>query len=281
MNYISPCAKINLGLNVTAKRSDGYHNIETVFLPVPIYDAIEIHTMSDNFPLTTACSLKVTGTNELCEEQKNLVVKAYNLLANDHALPRIFVHLHKGIPSQAGMGGGSSDAAFMIRLLNEHFSLGLSVNEMRSYAARLGADCAFFITADTNNPQPLYATGIGDILEPFNKEWNILKGKWIVFVKPNVAVSTKEAYEGITPMKPTMNCRDAVMLPIYTWRNNLVNDFEKSIFTKLPILAETKQRLYDSGAIYAAMSGSGSTIFGIFDEKPTISFSEWNTTIKF
>lgn len=281
MNHISPCAKINLGLNVTEKRSDGYHNIETVFLPIPIYDAIEIHTMSNDFPLTTACSLKVTGSQELCEEQKNLVVKAYNLLAHDHALPRIFVHLHKGIPSQAGMGGGSSDAAFMIRLLNDHFSLGLSINEMREYAARLGADCAFFITADANTPQPLYATGIGDILEPFNEEWNILKDKWMVLVKPNVAVSTKEAYEGITPTKPRINCRDAVMQPIETWRDNLVNDFEQSIFQKLPVLKDMKQRLYDNGAIYAAMSGSGSTIFGIFDEKPNISFSDWNTTVKF
>lgn len=281
MNHISPCAKINLGLNVTEKRSDGYHNIETVFLPIPIYDAIEIHTMSNDFPLTTACSLKVTGSQELCEEQKNLVVKAYNLLAHDHALPRIFVHLHKGIPSQAGMGGGSSDAAFMIRLLNDHFSLGLSINEMREYAARLGADCAFFITADANTPQPLYATGIGDILEPFNEEWNILKDKWMVLVKPNVAVSTKEAYEGITPTKPRINCRDAVIQPIETWRDNLVNDFEQSIFQKLPVLKDMKQRLYDNGAIYAAMSGSGSTIFGIFDEKPNISFSDWNTTVKF
>lgn len=281
MNHISPCAKINLGLNVTEKRSDGYHNIETVFLPIPIYDAIEIHTMSNDFPLTTACSLKVTGSQELCEEQKNLVVKAYNLLAHDHALPRIFVHLHKGIPSQAGMGGGSSDAAFMIRLLNDHFSLGLSINEMREYAARLGADCAFFITADANTPQPLYATGIGDILEPFNEEGNTLKDKWMVLVKPNVAVSTKEAYEGITPTKPRINCRDAVMQPIETWRDNLVNDFEQSIFQKLPVLKDMKQRLYDNGAIYAAMSGSGSTIFGIFDEKPNISFSDWNTTVKF
>lgn len=281
MNHISPCAKINLGLNVTEKRSDGYHNIETVFLPVPIYDAIEIHTMSNDFPVTTACSLKVTGTQELCDEQKNLVVKAYNLLAKDHALPRIFVHLHKGIPSQAGMGGGSSDAAFMIRLINERFSLGLSVNEMREYAARLGADCAFFITADANTPQPLYATGIGDILEPFNEEWNMLKGKWMVLVKPNVAVSTKEAYEGITPTKPRINCRDAVMQPIETWRDNLINDFEQSIFQKLPVLKDMKQRLYDNGAIYAAMSGSGSTIFGIFDEKPNMSFSDWNTIVKF
>lgn len=281
MNYITPCAKINLGLNVVERRQDGYHNIETVFLPVPIFDALEVHTMYESFPLTTNCSLKVTGTTELCEEQKNLVVKAYNLLSKDYKLPRVFVHLHKGIPSQAGMGGGSSDAAFMIRLLNEQFSLGLSTEQMRHYAAQLGADCAFFITADTNTPQPLYATGIGDKLQPINNKWNALKDKWIVFVKPDVAVSTKEAYAGITPTKPTMNCRDAVMLPIEQWRENLINDFEKSIFPKLPILAEIKQRLYNHGAIYAAMSGSGSTLFGIFNEKPDVSFTEWNTVIKF
>lgn len=265
---IFPPAKINLGLNIVERRTDGYHNIETVFYPIPVTDALEIHSMSRDFPLDTSCSLKVTGTDELCEERKNLVFKAYELLAKDYALPRVFTHLHKGIPSQAGMGGGSSDAACMIRLLNENFSLGLTVERMRSYAARLGADCAFFVTADPLAPQPYYATGIGDCLQPFAAPWTALDGKWLVLVKPNVAVSTKEAYAGITPHRPKMTCKDALMMPMETWRDNLFNDFEESIFAKLPVLAEVKASLYADGAVYAAMSGSGSTVYGIFDREP-------------
>lgn len=265
-----PCAKINLGLNVVERREDGYHNLETVFFPVPIADALEIQEMSPDFPVRTRCSLKVTGTDELCDEQKNLVVKAYNLLSEDYIMPRVYAHLHKDIPSQAGMGGGSSDAAYMIRLLNKQFALGLTVEQMQRYAARLGADCAFFITANRLDLQPVYATGIGDKLEPFTEPWTTLKGKWLVLAKPNVAVSTKEAYAGITPKKPRVNCREALMQPINTWRDVLVNDFEESIFQKLPLLAEIKQWLYDNGALYAAMSGSGSTVYGIFEQMPQL-----------
>lgn len=265
----SPCAKINLGLNVVEKRLDGYHNLETVFYPLPIYDALEVNTMPSAFPLDRPYSLKVTGIGQPCEDEKNLVVKAYTLLAQDHQLPRVFIHLHKGIPSQAGMGGGSSDAAFMLRLLNEKYQLRLSTEQLQSYAARLGADCTFFITADAHNPQPVYATGIGEKLQPFSGEWKTLNGKWIALIKPNVAVSTKEAYADIIPTIPRKNCLDIVLhQPVETWRKDLVNDFEQSIFRKLPVLTETKQMMYDHGAIYAAMSGSGSTIFGIFDQKP-------------
>lgn len=270
MNYkVSfPCAKINLGLNVVERRPDGYHNLETVFFPVPVTDALEVLPMNDAMPIDSPCSLKVTGTAELCEEQKNLVYKAYALLASENSMPRVYANLHKMIPSQAGMGGGSSDAAYMIRVLNEQFSLGLTTEQMQRYAARLGADCAFFITADAQCPQPSYATGIGDILEPMN-DWHALDGKWIALVKPDVAVSTKEAYAGITPKKPRKNCRDVLMQPVETWRDDLYNDFEDSIFPKLPVLAEVKKSLYDNGALYAAMSGSGSTVFGIFNEEPT------------
>ncbi len=269
-----PCAKINLGLNVVERRADGYHNLETVFFPVAITDALEVFEMSPQYPADTACSLKVTGTAELCDEQQNLVVKAYNILAEDYELPRVYAHLHKRIPSQAGMGGGSSDAAYMIRLLNEQFSLGLTVGRQRQYAARLGADCAFFITADTDAPQPLYATGVGDILEPFAEPWRALHGKWLLLVKPDVAVSTKEAYAGVVPRYPKKNCRDILLQPIETWREELVNDFEESIFRKLPVLAQIKEVMYNCGAVYAAMSGSGSTIFGIFNnEPPKMNFS--------
>ncbi|MDO4171996.1 MAG: 4-(cytidine 5'-diphospho)-2-C-methyl-D-erythritol kinase [Prevotellaceae bacterium] len=276
-----PFAKINLGLNVVERRQDGYHNIETVFYPIPITDALEVHTMSEAFPLNVSCSLKVTGVKELCDERKNLVVKAYDLLAKDFTLPRVYAHLHKDIPSQAGMGGGSSDAAFMLRILNEQFSLGLSPKKLQEYAACLGADCAFFTTASLNNPQPVYATGIGDILQPFNEPWHILDGKWIALVKPNVAVSTAEAYAGITPRNPSKCCKDIIMQPVPTWRDELTNDFEQSIFQKLPLLSQVKETLYDNGAIYAAMSGSGSTVFGIFDEEPQLPEISDTFTAKF
>ena len=158
-----PIAKINLGLNVVSKREDGYHNLETVFYPVPIKDALEVLPMHEGFPSDVRCDLKVTNLFIDGDEQKNLVVKAYNMIAQDYDLPRVHVHLYKHIPTQAGMGGGSSDCAYMIRLLNDMFSLGMSDDKMIGYAARLGADCAFFI-----NSLPASAEGIGETLQPIS-----------------------------------------------------------------------------------------------------------------
>ncbi len=265
-----PCAKINLGLNIVSKREDGYHNLETVFYPIPLTDALEIKRMDEEFPSEVACDLKVTGNAVECDEQKNLVVKAYNLLAADYELPRIHTHLVKRIPSQAGLGGGSADAAYMIRLLDERFRLNIGNPEMERYAAKLGADCAFFITADPEDGgSASYAEGIGDVLMPVSVPNDNLHGKYIVVVKRgDIAVSTKEAYAAITPKKPAKCCRDIVRQPIDTWKEELVNDFEAPIFAMHPELAEIKQKLYDLGAAYAAMSGSGSAIFGIFKHKP-------------
>lgn len=258
-----PCAKINLGLNIVGKREDGYHNLETVFYPIPMHDALEIKYMDEKFPSEAPCDLKVTGNAVDCDEQKNLVVKAYNLLAADYKLPRVHTHLYKHIPSQAGLGGGSSDAAFMIRLLDERFRLNIGNPEMERYAAKLGADCAFFIEAE-----PAYAEGIGDILMPADGVKDNLKGHYIAIVKPDVAVSTKEAYAAITPKKPAKSCREIVRQPIDTWKDELVNDFEAPIFKQYPELAEIKNKLYEQGATYAAMSGSGSALFGIFNQQP-------------
>ena len=208
---VFPCAKINLGLNIVSKREDGYHNLETVFYPIPLYDALEIKYMDEKFPSDTACDLKVTGNAVDCDEQKNLVVKAYHILAADYQLQRIHTHLYKHIPSQAGLGGGSSDAAFMIRLLDERFRLNIGNPEMERYAARLGADCAFFIEAE-----PAYAEGIGDVLMPADGPDGNLHGYYLCVVKPDVAVSTKEAYSAITPKKPAKSCRDIVRQPIET-----------------------------------------------------------------
>lgn len=257
-----PCCKINLGLNIVSKRPDGFHDIETVFYPVPLCDALEIKKMDEKFPSETACDLKVTGNSVECDERDNLVVKAYELLAKDYELPRIHIHLYKNIPSQAGLGGGSADAAYMIRLLDERFRLNMGNAEMERYAAKLGADCAFFITSAT-----AYATGKGEILEPADNETGNLNGYYITIVKPNIAVSTAEAYAGITPRKPEKSCRDIVRQPIDTWREELSNDFENVVFAKHPELMDIKQRLYDNGALYAQMSGSGSAIYGIFKSK--------------
>lgn len=260
---VFPCAKINLGLNIVGKREDGYHNLETVFYPIPLYDALEIKYMDEKFPSTVDCDLKVTGNIVDCDEQKNLVVKAYELLAADYKLPRVHAHLYKHIPSQAGLGGGSSDAAYMIRLLDERFRLNIGNPEMEKYAAKLGADCAFFIEAE-----PAYAEGIGNELMPVDGPKGNLDGYYLAIVKPDIAVSTKDAYSAITPKKPCKSCREIVRQPIETWKEELINDFEEPIFSIHPKLAEIKSRLYELGASYAAMSGSGSAIFGIYKTAP-------------
>ena len=254
-----PCAKINLGLNITEKRADGYHNLETVFFPIPICDALEIKTMDERFPSDMACDLKVTGNNVCCDEKDNLIVRAYNMIAADFDIPRVHAHLYKNIPSEAGLGGGSSDAAYMIRLLDQRFRINIGNAEMEKYAARLGADCPFFITAE-----PAYAEGIGEILAAVNITDNNLQGYCLVVVKPQIAVSTKETFSNITPRKPKMCCRDIVAQPIDTWKDALCNDFEESVFGIYPKLKDIKNRLYTLGASYAQMSGSGSSLFGIF-----------------
>ena len=255
-----PIAKINLGLNVVERRPDGYHNLETVFYPVPISDALELTIMNTKFPSTVDCDIKVTNLEVEGDEQRNLVVRAYQLLKQDfQQMPRVHAHLWKGIPTQAGMGGGSSDCAYAIRLLNEMFTLGLSDEQMIQYAARLGADCAFFILS-----RPAYAEGIGELLQPISLN---LSSYYIGIVRPNIPVSTREAFSLIKPQKPAKCCRDVVMQPIETWREELTNDFEQSVFTLHPEIGAIKQQLYDLGAVYAAMSGSGSAVFGLFQNE--------------
>ena len=256
-----PVAKINLGLNVVGKRADGYHNLQTVFYPVPIMDALEIVPMSDGFPSDVDCDLKVTNITIEGDEQRNLVVRAYHLLKADYPeLPRVHAHLWKGIPTQAGMGGGSSDCGYMIRLLNETFDMGLSSEQMQQYAARLGADCAFFIES-----RACYAEGIGERLQPIDLD---LSGWHIGVVRPDIPVPTKEAFSRIHPHYPALNCRDVVKQPVETWRDRLTNDFEESVFVLHPEIGAVKEQLYKMGATYAAMSGSGSALFGLFKDEP-------------
>ena len=253
-----PQAKINLGLNVVAKRADGYHDLETVFFPVPLCDALEVQSMDGQFPSPNGCDLKVTGISVEGDEQKNLVVKAYNMLKQDFPdLARVHIHLHKVIPTQAGMGGGSSDCASMLLLMNELAQLGLTQQQLIDRAARLGADCPIFIIN-----RPAYAEGIGERLQPVDLR---LSGWQLAVVRPNISVSTKEAFSLITPKRPARNCRDIVMsLPVEEWRDVLENDFEQSVFAIHPEIGQIKSRLYELGAAYSAMSGSGSAVFGLF-----------------
>lgn len=254
---IFPIAKVNLGLNVVERRPDGYHNLQTVFYPVGIQDALEIFPMAEDFPSEVDCDIKVSNIPIEGDEQRNLVVRAYQLLKQDFPnLPRLHAHLYKGISTQAGMGGGSSDASAMLRLLNTSFQLNLSDEKLISYASKLGADCAIFILN-----RPAYAEGIGEKLYPMDID---LSGWYMAVVRPDIPVPTKEAFARIKPHFPQKCCRDIVMQPVETWKEELVNDFEESVFALHPELAAIKERLYQLGATYAAMSGSGSALFGLF-----------------
>lgn len=252
-----PQAKINLGLNVVERRPDGYHNLETVFYPVPLQDALEVQVMADEFPSDVDCDLKVTGISVEGDERRNLVVRAYELLKQEFPqLPRVHAHLYKAIPTQAGMGGGSSDCAAMLTLLNREFRLGLTEEQLISRAARLGADCPFFIVN-----RPAYAEGIGERLQPVGLD---LGGWFLAVVRPDIPVPTKEAFALIVPRRPAVNCRDLVARPLEQWRGVLLNDFEKSVFAQHPEIGRVKEQLYELGAVYSAMSGSGSAVFGLF-----------------
>lgn len=251
-----PNAKINLGLNIVEKRPDGYHNLETIFYPINLQDALEVTQREGEEEYT----LKVSGVPIEGEPENNLVVKAYRLLKKDFPdMPAIDIHMYKHIPTGAGLGGGSADAAFMIKLLNEKFGLGISTEQMEEYAARLGADCAFFI-----QNKPVFASGIGNIFEPIQLS---LKGYYLVLVKPDIFVSTKDAFSQIKPQKPQQSLKDIIRMPVETWRATMKNDFEYSVFQKYPEIAAIKDKLYDMGAVYASMSGSGSSVFGIFREQ--------------
>jgi 4-diphosphocytidyl-2-C-methyl-D-erythritol kinase len=246
-----PC-KINLGLNVVLKRLDGYHEIETCFHPVPWTDILEI--IPSNTLEFTQSGISIDGKPE-----DNLCVKAYELLRANFDLSPVKIHLHKVIPMGAGLGGGSSDGAHTLRLLNAIFNLGITTALLKEYAARLGSDCAFFM-----EDKPMLGTGRGEILETIKID---LKGKFIVVVKPDVHVSTAEAYSSIIPAFSQNRVKDVVEMGISQWKDLLRNDFEKSVFQKYPVIPEIKAGLYKEGATYASMSGSGSAVYGIF-EKP-------------
>ncbi|UKT62325.1 4-(cytidine 5'-diphospho)-2-C-methyl-D-erythritol kinase [Pedobacter mucosus] len=259
-----PNAKINLGLNVTEKRSDGYHNLETVFYPINIKDAVEITDAEK-----TNCIIH--GIDIPGDANDNLCVKAYNLLKNDFNIPAQQINLLKNIPVGAGLGGGSSDCAFLIKLLNAKFSLGLSVLQMENYARQLGADCAFFIE---NNP--VFAYNKGDEFEKCEVD---LSAWFKVLVKPPLHVSTADAYALVKPQKPLHSLKEIIHLSPTTWKNKVINDFEISVFAKYPQIHQIKSSLYDAGATFALMSGSGSSIFALFDQPVELSELEKNNIV--
>lgn len=248
-------AKINLGLNVTEKRADGYHNLETVFYPAKIYDVLEI-TDAEN----TSCVIK--GVDIPGNTADNICLKAYDLLSKDFELPPQQITLLKNIPVGAGVGGGSADAAFLIKLLNDKFKLGISADGMEDYARTLGADCAFFI-----RNEPVFADGRGDRFSPVSID---LSGRFMVLVKPPVHVSTADAFAGLKPAIPETSVKDLMQLPVEEWKNRLINDFERPIFSKYPEVGRIKQYLYHAGATFALMTGSGSSVFAIFDQPVTL-----------
>lgn len=257
---VFPNAKINLGLNITSKRQDGYHELETCFYPVFWQEALEIVT-SEKTVVT------ISGI-EIPNDGDNIVLKAYHILKKEFNLPPVEMHLHKIIPIGAGLGGGSADAAFTLSLLNNLFSLGLDEIQLMKYAVSIGADCAFFI-----KNKPMLAAGIGEQLTDINMS---LEGRFILLAYPNIHISTKEAYANVVPKKPLNSIQKVLEeMDILDWKNYLKNDFEDAIFKKYPTLLNLKQQFYDSGAAYASMSGSGSCMYGFFENDPQITFPEY------
>jgi 4-diphosphocytidyl-2-C-methyl-D-erythritol kinase len=253
---VFPNAKINIGINIIARRADGYHDIETIFYPLPIYDALEA-LPGDELTFESS-GLEIPGRIE-----DNLCIKGYHLIKKDHDLPPLNIHLLKHIPIGAGLGGGSANAAFFIKLVNQLFNLGLSTQNMLNYARQLGADCAFFI-----ENKPLFAFEKGDQFESIKLDLSKYK---IVLVMPPVHVSTSEAYRGVRPAPVKESLYDLIAEPIKEWKHFIKNDFEESVFKNHPEIRGVKAALYDAGALYASMSGSGASVFGIFDNKPDLS----------
>ncbi|MBK7429865.1 MAG: 4-(cytidine 5'-diphospho)-2-C-methyl-D-erythritol kinase [Bacteroidetes bacterium] len=252
-----PNCKINIGLHITEKRADGFHNLESIMTPVFWNDILEIVKGEEN---ASDVEYKSTGIRIYGAKETNLCVKAYQLLAKDFSLPPLKIHLHKIIPIGAGLGGGSSDAAFALSMLNSIFKLNINEETLDNYAARLGSDCPFFLHNKT-----IFAYERGDKFEQVKTSG---KEYVIVLVKPKVHVNTTEAYSWIKPVKRKQSLKDLIQQPIESWKENIFNDFETPVFEKYPAIKNIKARLYKLGALYASMSGSGSTVFGIFqDEK--------------
>jgi len=248
-------SKINLGLHIINKRDDGFHNLETVFYPIPLNDSLElIPSQNDSINEVGFHSFGLTIDGDISQ---NLIVKAFHLFAKDLDLKTIDFYLLKNTPMGAGLGGGSSNAAYALKLLNDYFKLNISTIKLKEYAAILGSDCAFFI-----ENKPSFATGRGEVLEPIDVN---LKGYFFVLVKPNIHVSTAEAFANVYKRgNEQISLRELIKHPIENWKNLIENDFEKTVFVHHPSIKNLKEKLYENGAIYSSMSGSGASVFGLF-----------------
>jgi 4-diphosphocytidyl-2-C-methyl-D-erythritol kinase len=257
---VFPNCKINLGLHILNKREDGYHNLETVFYPVQLKDALEVIRKEED---GQSISFQSSGLAIAGDEQSNLCIKAYNLLKQDFpSLPPVHMHLHKAIPMGAGLGGGSADGAFALKLLNEKFQLGLSTQQLIDYALQLGSDCPFFIIN-----KPCYATSRGEILEPVDLDLNDYQ---FLIVNPGIHVNTGWAFGQLqrhsSGGSERPNLRKVIQQPIDTWKDQLKNHFEEVVSKQHTEITTIKQQMYDAGAVYASMTGSGSTVFGMFEK---------------
>lgn len=268
---VFPNCKINLGLHIVGKREDGFHNLETVFYPIPFKDVLEIIPAKNN---NTGIEFNATGLTVDGEPENNLCIKAYHLLKKDFPqLPSVQVHLHKTIPMGAGLGGGSADAAFMLKMLNDKFQLNLPTSQLINYALQLGSDCPFFVIN-----KPCYATGRGEILQEISLDLSAYK---IILINPGIHINTGWAFSKIEPKPAKKQIKAIIEQPVESWKPDLQNDFEVPVFKAHPQIKEIKDSLYKLGAIFAAMSGSGSTVFGIFDKSiDTTPFSKKNYFIK-
>jgi len=256
---VFPKAKINLGLRITGKRPDGYHDIETLFYPVGLCDALEIVRGPEG---SEKDFLTITGNGIPGTTDDNIVLKSARKLRETFPVPWLSIHLHKKIPAGAGLGGGSSDAAETLRTINRIFGLSVDVQKLKEIAATLGSDCPFFIES-----VPAFASGRGEILTPAPL---ILNGYYIVLANPGIQASTIEAYADCKPALPETSLEELVSRPMKEWKDSIINDFEEILFPKYPLIMELKLAFYASGAVFSSMSGSGSTVFGIYSEKPVI-----------
>lgn len=257
-------AKINIGLQVLHRREDGYHDLETAFYPVKVYDVLEVIEANEMQFIPSGLPIPSDGDDNLC-------LKAYDLLRRAYDLPPVHIYLHKTIPIGAGLGGGSADAAFLLKLVSEKFKLGLNESQLITYARQLGADCAFFI-----RNKPVFATGIGDLFQDVTLDLSIYQ---LVLVKPGIHIATAEAYAAVVPNPRGRQLMAAIARPVEEWRDIVVNDFETGIFAKYPDIKALKDFLYEKGAIFAAMSGSGSSVYGLFKEQVVLSGLDSKYTI--
>jgi 4-diphosphocytidyl-2-C-methyl-D-erythritol kinase len=260
-----PNCKINLGLNIIRKRDDGFHDLETVFYPLPLNDALEAVSLGIDAG-EPRIHFTSSGLEIKAQPEANLCVKAYHLLKKDFPdLPSVHLHLHKAIPIGAGLGGGSADGAFTLLLLNKLFQLNLTIEQLSGYAVQLGSDCPFFL-----HNKPCYATGRGELLQEIQLDLSAYK---FVIVNPGIHISTAEAFSGMIPGTPQLPVMDTLRQPVTKWRGSLVNDFEISVAKRYPEIAAIKEQLYANGALYASMTGSGSTVYGLFEREKEINLS--------